>query len=125
MRVLDSVHGEYRFSSLEMPPPERSEITDGRLTGISMRDYFETFSATHLFGKAKFLFHTQVLNVQRTSSSTPSDSESESDFEENEEKGRVSGSTWEVRVLNLESGKEEVLEFSRIVLATGVRPSQS
>ena len=99
-----SVHGEYKFSQLDMPPPERSESTGGRLTGTTMRDYMEDFTKTFLDSKAKFRFQTEVLKIQRVKAPE-----------------NVEPSTWNVEVKDLQSGSTETLTFSRIILATGVR----
>ncbi|KAJ2933423.1 hypothetical protein H1R20_g3675, partial [Candolleomyces eurysporus] len=99
----NNVHGEYKFSQLDMPPPERSDSTGGRLTGTTMRDYVEKFSNTFLEGKAKFRFQTEVLNIRRVKAS---------------ENGEPS--IWNVEVKDLQSGSTEILSFGRIILASGV-----
>ncbi|CAA7266092.1 unnamed protein product [Cyclocybe aegerita] len=93
---INNVHGEYRFSPLDMPPPDDSVETGGHITGMGMCDYIETFYEKFLQGKAKFIFETEVLNVRR-----------------DETKG------WEVKVEGVCSKEPRVLTFSRIILATG------
>ena len=102
--LLHSVHGEYKFSALDMPPPERCDSTGGRLTGFAMRDYVEKFSKMFLEGKAKFRFRTEVLNVERI-----------------RKPSGTHPAKWVIKARNVESGVHEEMEFSRIVLATGVR----
>ncbi|TFK37874.1 FAD/NAD-P-binding domain-containing protein [Crucibulum laeve] len=61
--VLNNVHGEFRFSPLDMPPPANAEKIGGRLSGYDMAAYMEKFADTFLKGKIRF--HTEVLNVRR------------------------------------------------------------
>ena len=103
-RNLPSVHGEYKFSPLKMPPPERSDATGGRLTGVAMRDYMETFSKTFLEGNASFKLEAEVLNVRREKA--PSG---------------ASPATWVVTVKDLRTGDKQDLTFNRVIVATGVR----
>jgi L-2-hydroxyglutarate oxidase LhgO len=91
---LFSVHGEYRFSALEMPPPENGSE---RLTGLDICKYMEKFTDKFLTGKAKFHFETEVLNIDR------------------DENGK-----WNVTVEDLPTKSFRTLTFSRIILATGV-----
>ena len=91
------MHGQYRFSALDMPPPEKYAQTGGRLTGTTLSKYMETFTEMFLKGKAKFRMEMEVLNIRRN------------------EKG-----IWQVKAENLISGSEEILTFSRIILSTGV-----
>ncbi|TEB27449.1 FAD/NAD(P)-binding domain-containing protein [Coprinellus micaceus] len=95
---INNVHGEYKLSPLEMPPPERSDATGGRLTGIAMRDYMETFSKVFLEGKANFRLRTEVLKVKR-------------------EKASSGGSpgTWIATVRDLKTGDEQDLSFNRVI----------
>ncbi|KAF6749378.1 hypothetical protein DFP72DRAFT_1073202 [Ephemerocybe angulata] len=102
---INNVHGEYRFSCLDMPPPERSGATGGRLTGIAMRDYAEKFYETHLKGKAHFSFQTEVLGIERRRASPAGDPNEPS--------------IWSVRVKVLLSGQVREENFARIILATG------
>lgn len=94
---INNVHGQYRFSALDMPPPERYEQTGARLTGTDVSKYMETFTEKFLKNKAKFRMEMEVLNIRRN------------------EKG-----IWLVKTENLRSGSEEILTFSRIILSTGV-----
>lgn len=91
------MHGQYRFSALDMPSPERYAQTGSRLTGTTLSKYMETFTEKFLKDKAKFRMEMEVLNIRRN------------------EKG-----IWLVKAENLRSGSEEILTFSRIILSTGV-----
>ncbi|PPQ99015.1 hypothetical protein CVT26_014392 [Gymnopilus dilepis] len=93
---INNVHGEYRFSSLEMPPPESGEETGGHITGLGMCGYMETFYSKFLKDRATFKFETEILNVKRGGKSS-----------------------WQVNVQDLRTSKVEVLNFARIVLCTG------
>lgn len=57
----------------------------------------EKIADTYLQGKIRF--QTEVLDIRRASD----------------------GSAWEVQILDLKTGMEQVLTFARIVLCTGVR----
>ena len=96
-QFIISVHGEYRFSPLEMPPPENAATGDGRLRGLDICNYMEKFTDKFLVGKAKFHFETEVLNIER------------------DENGN-----WNVAVEDLATRSSRILTFSRIILATGV-----
>ncbi|PPQ99019.1 hypothetical protein CVT26_014396 [Gymnopilus dilepis] len=93
---INNVHGEYRFSFMEMPTPEGAEETGGHITGLGMCEYMETFYSKFLDGKATFKFETEILNVKRI------------------EKG-----SWEVEVQDLPTGGVKVIHFARIILCTG------
>jgi len=80
-----------------MPPPEESSQSGGHLTGLDMCNYMENFSSTFLKDKAKFIFGTEVLNVDRATQGG-----------------------WSVEVKDLESNVNRTLSFSRIILASGV-----
>ena len=95
-RVVSSIHGEYRFSALEMPPPKTASEYGSRLSGMDMCDYMEKFSQRFLEGKAKFEMNTEVLDVERDS-----------------------GGQWKIRVQRHDASSD-TLTFSRIILATGV-----
>ncbi|TFK17634.1 FAD/NAD(P)-binding domain-containing protein [Coprinopsis marcescibilis] len=99
---INNVHGEYRFSALDMPPPENSSSTGGRLTGLGMCLYMETFFDRFLKGKAKFRFGTEVLKIWRPS-------------EDGKDK------VWHIKVKNIEpsSSNPETLTFSRVIVGTG------
>ena len=49
-----SVHGEFRFSPLSMPPPAECAKTGGRLTGQDMRQYMQTFADLFLNGDIRY-----------------------------------------------------------------------
>ncbi|TFK38878.1 hypothetical protein BDQ12DRAFT_604602 [Crucibulum laeve] len=94
--TINNVHGEYRFSSLEMPPPATSVETGGHITGVDMCNYMESFAEKFLNGRVTFHFETEFHNLRR------------------DEAG-----TWHVKTEHLKSGRAETLEFKRIVLCTG------
>ena len=94
-----SVHGEFRFSPLPMPPPMFKAKTGNRLCGEDMTAYMGRFPDTFLAGKIRF--ETEILDIRR---------------------GR-DGSGWEVEVLDLRTSNKEVLSYARVVLCTGVCPS--
>lgn len=92
--TLNNVHGEFKFSSMPMPPP--SSKNGGQLGGEDMRQYMQKFSDEFLAGKIKY--ETNVLNIERTKEPDP---------------------VWNVTVSNVRGGEREILTFSRIVLCTG------
>ncbi|KAI9571710.1 FAD/NAD-P-binding domain-containing protein [Boletus coccyginus] len=92
---INSVHGEFGFSPLAMPPPIHKEKTGNRLSGDDMTAYMEKFADTFLSGKIRF--ETEILDIRR---------------------GR-DGAGWEVEVLDLKTGNKGVLNYARIVLCTG------
>lgn len=91
--MVYSVHGEYCFSSLPMPPP-RAPIA-GRLTGEDMCAYMEAFADRFLPGRIRF--ETEVLDIRRGKDSA-----------------------WAVEVQGKGESGRQVLRFDRIVLCTGV-----
>ncbi|KAG9308599.1 FAD/NAD(P)-binding domain-containing protein [Chiua virens] len=93
--TINSVHGEFRFSSLPMPPPAMHERLGNRLCGADMTAYFEKFADTYLSGKIRF--ETEVLDIRRGKN----------------------GLGWDVEVRDLKTGNNEVLSYTRIVLCTG------
>ncbi|KAF9035558.1 hypothetical protein BJ165DRAFT_1533546 [Panaeolus papilionaceus] len=93
---INNVHGEYRFSGLDMPPPDKANENAGRLSGMDLCNYMERFSDTFLKGKAKFVLKTSVLNIHRDAPGQ-----------------------WRVRTRNLVDDQAGELNFSKIVLATG------
>ncbi|KAF8162699.1 hypothetical protein B0H34DRAFT_650867 [Crassisporium funariophilum] len=93
---MNSVHGEFNFSAMEMPLPENSAESGGRLSGQDVCNYMEKFTEKYLAGKAKFIHETEVLNIER------------------DEQGK-----WNVAVKDIPSGSEGVMTFSRIILSTG------
>jgi dimethylaniline monooxygenase (N-oxide forming) len=92
--IITSVHGEYRLSPLDMPPPENGSQ---RLSGFDLCNYMEKFADKFLVDRAKFHFQTEVLNIER------------------DEDGK-----WNVAVEDLPTKSLRTLTFSRIILATGV-----
>ena len=91
--IVTSVHGEYRLSPLEMPPPANGE----RLSGFDLCNYMEKFADKFLVGRAKFHFQTEVLDIERDGHGK-----------------------WNVAVEDLPTKSLRTLTFSRIILATGV-----
>lgn len=96
--TLNNVHGEFNFSSLQMPVPSTSK-NGSHLGGEDMRQYMQKFTDEHLAGKIRY--DTNVLNIERTKEPDP---------------------VWNVTVSNVKGGESEeseILTFSRIVLCTG------
>lgn len=91
------MHGEYRFSALEMPPPSESAATGGRLSGLDLCNYMEKYYETFLKDKVVLRFNTEVLDISRDQHGT-----------------------WLVRTEDLETGVTKTITYSRIILATGV-----
>ncbi|KAH9853083.1 FAD/NAD-P-binding domain-containing protein [Lenzites betulinus] len=89
---LNNVHGEYRFSSLEMPPPVAE---GGRLSGEDMANYFASFASKFLEGKIQF--SVEVSNIRRG----------------------VDGKGWLLNVFNLDTHAAETRTYARLVLCTG------
>ncbi|KAI0355439.1 FAD/NAD-P-binding domain-containing protein [Trametes cingulata] len=89
---LNNVHGEYRFSQLEMPPPMAG---GGRLTGDDMSSYMEAFAAKFLQGRIEL--SVDVTNIRRD----------------------ASGVGWKLDVHSFQSGERETRYYARIVLCTG------
>ncbi|KAJ7367120.1 FAD/NAD-P-binding domain-containing protein [Mycena albidolilacea] len=87
---INNVHGEYRFSALEMRPSTEG----GRLMGHDLRVYMEAFSDKF---RHVFRFDTEVVNIRRDEAT----------------------SLWLVTVQGNRKSSREVLEFSRVVLCTG------
>lgn len=81
-----------------MSPPEDSAETGGHITGIGMCDYFETFYSKFLKDGAKFKFETEIISIKR-----------------------IQKATWEVKVEDIHLRQSKVMNFARIILATGVR----
>ncbi|KIM34709.1 hypothetical protein M413DRAFT_20887 [Hebeloma cylindrosporum] len=93
---INNVHGEYRFSALDMPPPKTASEYGSRLSGMDMCEYMERFSQRFLEGKAKFEMNTEVLSIERDI-----------------------GGQWKVRVQRHSDAFSVTLGFSRIILASG------
>ncbi|KAI0711022.1 FAD/NAD(P)-binding domain-containing protein [Cerioporus squamosus] len=89
---LNNVHGEYRVSPLEMPPPAPGQA---RLSGDDIHAYLDTFASQFLTGKIQYKI--EVRSIRRP----------------------PSGKGWHVEVLNLSSGQREIREYARVVLCTG------
>ncbi|KAJ7147149.1 FAD/NAD-P-binding domain-containing protein [Mycena crocata] len=89
---INNVHGEYRFSAMDMPPPADA---GGRLTGQDLRTYMQAFS--NKFLKHIIRLDTEVINIRRDEETA----------------------VWFITVENKRNGTRGVLEFSRVVLCTG------
>ncbi|KAI0329616.1 FAD/NAD(P)-binding domain-containing protein [Cubamyces sp. BRFM 1775] len=89
---LNNVHGEYRLSPLEMPPPTAG---GDRLTGDDMMQYMEVFASKFLEGRIQF--NVEVQNIRR----------------------HPSGQGWLLDVQDLVSFTTETREYARIVVCTG------
>ena len=100
--LFTSVHGEYRFSSLEMPIPENAAATGSHLPGLDLCNYMEKFAEKFLVGKVKFHFETEVLDIERDANGK-----------------------WNVEVKDLPTKSLSTLTFSRVILATGVSRTQT
>lgn len=87
------MHGEYRFSAMDMPPPANSA---GRLMGHDLRAYMDAFSSKFL--KHIIRFDTEVINIRRDETT----------------------SVWFITVQDKRKSSREILEFSRVILCTGV-----
>ncbi|EAU80914.1 hypothetical protein CC1G_03090 [Coprinopsis cinerea okayama7 len=98
---INNVHGQFRFSALEMPPPPDAHITGGRLRGEDMCNYFERFYERFLkrpdHEPQIIHFKTEVTRVRRG----------------------PGGAGWRVELRDVGSGTESVKEFERIVICTG------
>ncbi|KAJ6471197.1 FAD/NAD-P-binding domain-containing protein [Mycena vulgaris] len=89
---INNVHGEYRFSAMDMPPPADA---GGRLTGNDLRAYMQAFSAKFL--QRVIRFNTEVIDIRRDEAT----------------------SVWFITVEDKTTASREILEFSRVVLCTG------
>ncbi|KAH9899419.1 FAD/NAD-P-binding domain-containing protein [Cubamyces lactineus] len=89
---LNNVHGEYRLSPLEMPPPAAG---GDRLTGDDMMQYMEAFASKFLEGRIQF--NVDVRNIRR----------------------HPSGEGWLLDVQDLQSLTKETREYARLVVCTG------
>lgn len=89
-----SVHGEYCVSPLEMPQPTSPR---GRISGVDINKYLETFASTFLAGKIQF--GVEVRNVRRL----------------------ASGTGWRLEAYDSDTGRTEQRDYRRVVLCTGVR----
>ncbi len=94
LRLIDSVHGEYRLSPLEMPAPSSA---DGRLSGDDMAQYMARFVNMYLQDRVEF--GLDISNIRRGSN----------------------GQSWLLDVRDVQTGKQETRSFTRIIVCTGVR----
>ncbi|KAI0259070.1 FAD/NAD-P-binding domain-containing protein [Gloeopeniophorella convolvens] len=92
---INSVHGEFRFSSMQMREPDGSSRTGGRLTGEHVQQYMESFAKHNLDGKIRF--DTDVVNIRRGD--------------------RQRG--WDIRVRDQVTSEERIFHYARIVVCTG------
>jgi cation diffusion facilitator CzcD-associated flavoprotein CzcO len=92
-----SVHGEYQFSSLPMPPPPHLKATGTRLSGNDMSSYMRNF--TEAFLKDKIRYNTTVLKIRRPD--------------------RADRGGWIITVCDPHNTQAE-LHFDKVVLCTGV-----
>ncbi|KAI1795062.1 FAD/NAD(P)-binding domain-containing protein [Ganoderma leucocontextum] len=90
---LNSVHGEYCVSPLEMPRPTSDH---GRTSGDDINKYLETFASKFLAG-GKIQFGIEARNIRRL----------------------PSGSGWHVEVYDRNTGRTQDREYRRVVLCTG------
>ncbi|KAI0329615.1 FAD/NAD-P-binding domain-containing protein [Cubamyces sp. BRFM 1775] len=88
----NNVHGEYRFSSLEMPAPAAA---GARLTGDDMAEYLEAFASKFLQGRIEF--GVEVSNIRRCSTRTG----------------------WQMDVYDRKSQQHETRAYVRLVVCTG------
>lgn len=84
-----------------MPPPANDKATGGRLTGIDVMKYFESF--TERFLKGKIRYNTEVLNIRRPDTDVDGD-----------------GGNWIVTVKDVASNIDSELSFDKLVLCSGV-----
>ncbi|KAI0355438.1 FAD/NAD-P-binding domain-containing protein [Trametes cingulata] len=92
---LNNVHGEYRLSPLEMPPPAAGGPLRGRLSGAEVSRYFKRFADT--FIKDKIQLGKDVQQIRR----------------------HPSGEGWQLDIRDINSGRQETKDYARIVLCTG------
>lgn len=97
---INNVHGEYRFSSLPMPPPADAAKSGGRLGGEDMRLYMESFADNFLKGRVQY--DTVVTRIRSAGPDAPPD-----------------GKRWTVTVQDRNTGEERHLKYDKIVLCTG------
>ncbi|KAI1795061.1 FAD/NAD(P)-binding domain-containing protein [Ganoderma leucocontextum] len=89
---LNNVHGEYRVSPLDMPPPTSDR---GLLCGDDIHDYMKEFASKFLEGRIQT--GIDVRNIHRD----------------------PSGKGWQVEVMDANTGKHETRAYRRVVLCTG------
>ena len=87
--------GEYRFSHLPMPRPKNFQQIGGRLTGEVVQSYMESYEQRFLEGITHY--GVDVLDISRNQSGE-----------------------WFVKIREHDSLMEEILQFDKIVLCTGV-----
>lgn len=101
-----------------MPPP--SIPSENRITGFDLRSYFESFADKFLHGRIRF--NTEVVSIKRKWNSTslrvvPGTMGGKRGRKESTERG----GGWLLRVRkNGTMGREEDVEFDKVVLCTGV-----
>ncbi|PIL37555.1 hypothetical protein GSI_01249 [Ganoderma sinense ZZ0214-1] len=93
---LNSVHGEYCVSPLDMPKPTSAR---GRTSGEDVNKYLEDFASTFLSGHIQF--GIEVRSVRR----------------------RSPGTGWHVQIYDRNAGRTEHREYRRVVLCTGGQSS--
>ncbi|TFK17023.1 FAD/NAD(P)-binding domain-containing protein [Coprinopsis marcescibilis] len=93
----NSVHGEYRFSALDMKlvDPDKRE-RDHRLTGEHLCHYMEEYAQRFLAGKVKYMFQSDVKKLRR------------------EDDGK-----WLATVQDMVDGSSKELSFARVIVASG------
>lgn len=92
---LNSVHGEFSFSSHAMAPPSNTSITGGRLTAQDLSKYMQEFADTLLPGR--IMLDAEILNVRRDKKDA----------------------SWSISIRNKRTGESETLKFDKVVLCTG------
>ncbi|KAF8588578.1 FAD/NAD(P)-binding domain-containing protein [Ramaria rubella] len=95
--VINNVHGEFRFSALQMAPPSNAAL-NGRLSGEDMCNYMGSFAEKFLSGIIRF--ETEVVDIKR-------------------EQHNASKAPWHISVKDGRTGLKEILKYSRIVVCTG------
>ncbi|EIW77405.1 FAD/NAD(P)-binding domain-containing protein [Coniophora puteana RWD-64-598 SS2] len=90
--VINNVHGEYRFSSLPMPP---SPLPSKRVSGDEMRAYMEHFAETFLTGRIRY-----GVDVSRIRRKSPAGG-------------------WSLDIVNKQENTKETRDFAWLVLCTG------
>ena len=98
-----SVHGEFRFPPLVMPPPNNARTTGGRLSGDDMKMYMENFAG--LFLKGMIRSQTEAIRLRRHQVSGSKSKDS---------------SPWTLTVRDLRDESISELVYDKVVLCTGV-----
>lgn len=113
----DSVHGEFSFSPLPMPPPSQASRTGGRLSGEDLVAYMESFAERFLKGRIRY--QTEVLNIRRRPLAGVQLGQQSGDEQHAGSSDYVS--EWVVRVRDLQTGDIQELVYDRVVVCSGVR----